>query len=236
MTTATKITIARMALIPFILFFYISGTIIWDSFFIQYGKLIALILFIIAAATDWLDGHVARRYNQTSDLGKILDPIADKMLVYLGFVLIATDFGIVGGLVPVWLMVVAVTAALGRDLIVNALRQSAAEKGKNFAADKTGKFKTVLQFVAISLIMFWAFDYDTSQIFEYGTILQVFEFVSIFTLVAATIISVYSGIEYMINYNNMFERGDKKTWEQKIEEKNNDTKEREDDRRQKEST
>lgn len=227
MTTATKITLSRIVLIPLIIFFYLSGTFIMNSFFIQYGKLIAVLLFIVAAATDWVDGYVARKYNQISDMGKLLDPIADKMLVYTGFILIAVDFAIIHGInsiIPAWFIVVAFVATLGRDLIVNALRMVASEKGVVIAADNVGKLKSVLQFIAISLLMFWSFDYMV-RVFEYGLLLEIFEYLCIFTLSAATIVCIYSGVNYMVQYKHVFadpsaEPKEKKNWEEKINKNN----------------
>ena len=224
MTTATKITLSRFALIPLIIFFYLSGTLVMNAFFIQYGKLIAMILFIIAAATDWVDGYIARKYNQISDMGKLLDPIADKMLVYTGFILVATDAFIIHGLnnlLPVWLIVIAFVATLGRDLIVNALRMVASEKKIVIAADNLGKLKSVLQFAAISLLMFWSFDY-MMRVFEYGLLLEIFEYLCIFVLSAATIVCVYSGVNYMVQYKDVFQTSEKekKSWEEKMEENN----------------
>ena len=228
MTTATKITFARIALIPIILFFYLSGDIIQIPFFYTYGRLIALVLFIIAAATDWLDGWVARKYNQVSDMGKLLDPIADKMLTLLGFVLVVTDYAVVGalGVLPLWLAVIAIFVAIGRDFVVNALRQLGAEKGITIAADMAGKVKSVMQFIAIPLLMFYAHDFvNSNSILHVGIVLELYEYVCIFVLSAATLLSIYSGAHYLVKYRNVFgmekpAAKPKKTWEEQIAEKN----------------
>ena len=242
MTTATKITIARIALLPVILFFYLSGDIfVGEPFFYWNGKLIALVLFIIAAATDWLDGWIARKFNQVSDMGKLLDPIADKMLTLLGFVLVVTDFDIVGQVLPLWLAVLAIFIAIGRDFIVNALRQIAAEKGTTIAADMAGKVKSVMQFIAIPLLMFYAYDAaNSNSVLGFDLLFELYEYTCLFVLSAATLLSVYSGGHYLVKYKNVFSSGKyidkpKKTWEEQIAEKNAEI-EVEQDKTKKETT
>src|SRR5574344_1439894 len=90
MNLPNKITMIRIILIPFMLFFYLAS-FIPDG----WGKIIALVIFIGAASTDMLDGHVARKYNLVSDLGKFLDPIADKLLVTSALLLVVCDGTIV---------------------------------------------------------------------------------------------------------------------------------------------
>jgi len=221
MTTATKITLVRISLLPFIMFFYLSGGIFAEPFFILNGKLIALILFVIAAATDWLDGWVARKFNQISDMGKLLDPIADKMVTTLGFILIATDFDIVGDFLPVWFAVLAVFVAIGRDIIINALRLIAVEKKVTIAADASGKIKSVMQFIAIALFMFYAYDY-VNMVLGSGIVFDIYQYVCMFALALATALSIYSGAHYLIKYKEVFagkqtqDKKPRKTWEEKV--------------------
>lgn len=206
MTTATKITIARIAFLPLILFFYLSASFINEPFFILNGKLIALILFVVAATTDWLDGWVARKFNQISDMGKFLDPIADKMLTTLGFILVATDFDVVGELLPLWFAVLAVFVAVGRDIVINALRLIAVEKGVTIAADKSGKIKSAMQFVAISMLMFYAVDFVNGWL-GLDLVFDIFGYVTLFALSLATVLSVYSGGHYLVKYKDVFGSG-----------------------------
>ncbi len=103
------------------------------------------ILFVIASATDWLDGYLARRNNQITTLGKVLDPIADKILINSVFIIFA-----VLRLVPVWIVILMVV----RDITVNALRIMLANKNVVLAADKWGKIKTVSQILGLLVIFF----------------------------------------------------------------------------------
>jgi CDP-diacylglycerol--glycerol-3-phosphate 3-phosphatidyltransferase len=214
-TTATKITLMRVLILPIIIFFYLTGgeggIIPEATILIRFGKLIALVLFVLAAATDWLDGYVARKYNQVSDMGKMLDPIADKMLTLAGFVLIAVDFDVItdgfrgDGFLPVWFAVIVLFVAFGRDIIINGLRFVAAQKGVDIAADKYGKAKSILQYIALSMFMFYAFDaVNTNPILGMGTFLQIFEFATLFALSLATALSVVSAANYLFRYSDLY--------------------------------
>ena len=152
MNTPNKITLSRLLLIPLIVFFYLAT-------FIPYARLVAAILFVIAALTDFVDGRIARKTNQVTDLGKFFDAIADKVLTMTGFILIIAVpiTGTAPVVWPSWLGVVCVVIMLAREFIISALRQLAASKGKVLAADMSGKIKATLQFVAIVLYMFYAF-------------------------------------------------------------------------------
>ena len=210
----TWITLARLALLPFILFFYVMAVCGEEgSFWIDYGKLVAVILFIIAALTDFLDGYLARKWNQVTNTGKLLDPVADKMLTTLGFILILAD-PIFGGNVnhsngiqagveagQYWIFVIAIFVILGRDIIMNSLRFIAAEQGIAIAADRLGKFKTLCQFFAIVMYMILAWNLTTDYPFMYmGVWLDMFCYVAIGFLAFATLFSVWSCANYIRNY------------------------------------
>lgn len=224
-TTATKITMARILMVPVVIFFYLCGGA-WGifpeaSFLLRYGKLIALLLFVIAAATDWLDGHIARKYNQVSDMGKMLDPIADKILTLAGFVLIILDYDIIkysnfygDGFLPVWFAVLAVFLAFGRDYIINALRFVAIEKGVTIAADRYGKAKSIMQYVAIVLFMVYAFDACQPDSFiGIGTFHDIYKFVALFALMLATVLTVVSACNYLYQHRELYlGKRDKKEW------------------------
>ena len=87
MNIPNKLSMLRIILIPFMLFFYLAD-------FVPYGKIIAIAIFIVAAFTDMLDGHIARKYNLVTNLGKLLDPIADKLLVMSALLLVVVDYTI----------------------------------------------------------------------------------------------------------------------------------------------
>ena len=100
----------------------------------------ALVTFVIAAISDWLDGYLARKLNLVTSLGKLLDPLADKILVAAGFIYLSVQ-----GFCPVWVTCMII----GREFMVTGLRQIAVEQGKVIAADKLGKWKTTFQLVFI---------------------------------------------------------------------------------------
>ena len=103
---------------------------------------LALVLFVAAALTDWLDGHLARRWKIESDFGRLFDPLADKLLVVVTFV------GLLGvGLLPIWF----VSLVVAREFLITGIRLVAGQKGVVLAAEKVGKHKTVTQMVTAIL-------------------------------------------------------------------------------------
>ena len=212
MNTPNKITLSRLLLIPLIVFFYLAT-------FIPYARLVAAILFVIAALTDFVDGHIARKTNQVTDLGKFFDAIADKVLTMTGFILIIAVpiTGAAPVVWPSWLGVVCVVVMLAREFIISALRQLAASKGKVLAADMSGKIKATLQFVSIVLYMFYAFfltdiapNLSTSVV---ETATGIIGLILMIVLALATVLTVYSGVHYLIQ--NRFVFKDEKKSEEK---------------------
>ena len=139
MNLPNRLTLMRIILIPFMMFFYLAN-------FIPYGigKLVALVIFIVAALTDLLDGKIARKRNIVTNFGKFLDPIADKILTSTVLLLIIAD-----GTIPNPWGAIIVTIIIAREFMVSALRQLAASKNKIISADYFGKFKAVLQFFSL---------------------------------------------------------------------------------------
>lgn len=135
------ITSVRIALLPFVYLFYLTN-------FIPYSQYIAIAIFLIAAVTDFLDGKIARKYNLVSNIGKMLDPIADKMLSYTGLFLI-----IVTNIIPLWAAVIIYVINLCRDFAIDCLRMIAATKGSVLAANMFGKIKTTIAFVALPWLL-----------------------------------------------------------------------------------
>ena len=203
MNTPNKITLSRLLLLPIIIFFYIAD-------FIPYGRLVATIVFIIACLTDFLDGYLARKNNQVTDLGKFFDSIADKVLIMTGMILIVS--------VPVqgyttvfcpteWLGVVCIIIMLAREFIISALRQVAASKGIVLAADKGGKIKATVQYVSVTLYM--AFGFVLTDIIPEITesndkALSIVKFILMVILIVATILTIYSGASYLIRNRKVF--------------------------------
>lgn len=133
MTTASKITLARVALIPVFMIVLLLGY-----------NWAALAIFAIASLTDFLDGYIARHYNQVSNFGKFLDPLADKLLV-LAAMLIFVQWG----RMPAW----AVMVVLTREFAVSGLRMVAASGGRVMAAGFSGKVKTFSTMVGLCVMM-----------------------------------------------------------------------------------
>ena len=139
MTTPDWLTLARVAA-TFVLLILLQACAhppvpLWTAW-------LALVLFVAAALTDWLDGHLARRWKIESDFGRLFDPLADKLLVVVTFV------GLLGvGLLPVWF----VSLVVAREFLITGIRLVAGQKGVVLAAEKVGKHKTVTQMVTAIL-------------------------------------------------------------------------------------
>lgn len=170
LTTASKITIVRMILIPVVLvLMYVGfpGHMYW-----------ALAVFIIASCSDFVDGYIARHYNQVTNFGKFLDPLADKLLV-ISVMLVYVDWGYI----PAWVAIIVVA----RELAITSLRLIAVEGGKVIAAAWSGKIKTACTMVVFCLMMLPIPD-----------VLVTIGWV----LVLAT--TVYSGAEYFVKNASVF--------------------------------
>ena len=176
MTTASKITLVRVAMIPaFLVTMYLSkgqaGMWMW----------ISLALFIVASLTDFVDGHIARKYNQVSDFGKFLDPLADKLLV-----ISAMSMYCEWGVFPAWALMIVLT----REFAVTGLRLVAAGKGTVIAAGKSGKIKTASTMVGLCAMMAFPGVEALNWI--------------VMAIIAVT--TVYSGVEYFAkNWNCLWD-------------------------------
>ncbi len=136
MNTANVLTMIRILLVPvFILFFYLN---------IPNNMIYALAVFILASITDWLDGMIARRYEMITDFGRFMDPIADKLLVLAGVVMLMS-FNRIHPVIAIVL--------IGREFIMSGFRLVAATKGVVMGAGILGKIKTITQFVAVSILL-----------------------------------------------------------------------------------
>ena len=169
MTMASKITIARILLIPF---FMAAALLDFPN-----ANAVALGIFILASVTDWLDGYIARKYNQITDFGKFVDPLADKLLVTSALLIFVQ-----WGRLPAWVLMVILT----REFAVSGLRMLAAAKGEVIAAAKSGKLKTVVTIVGICFMLGGAYFLDTRG-------LRIGDKTAGIAILATT---VYSGIEY----------------------------------------
>lgn len=168
MTTASKVTLARVCVIPLFMWAALMGWSIW-----------ALGLFVAASATDWLDGYIARKYNQISDFGKFMDPLADKLLVFSALLLFVQ-----WGRAPAWIVMVL----LAREFAVSGLRMVASSKGHVIAAGVSGKVKTAVTMVGLTLMLTSFYD---AVVFSTVTVDQI-------TIYAILLTTVYSGGEYLL--------------------------------------
>ena len=191
MNLPNKITLTRIFMIPlFIVVFYL------DVFKAEpYQYLIAAIVFVIAASTDALDGHIARSRGLVTNLGKFLDPIADKVLVSTAFILMLTKpFAFIVPPFGEWGWIAAgicVALILARELIVSGFRMIAAGRNLVLAADKLGKFKTVFQDAAIALLLA-----ATPFIGTLGG--RIVIYIGLVCFVACTVLTVWSGVNYIV--------------------------------------
>ncbi len=142
------LTLFRIIAIPLIVVVYFSG--------LKYSNFVCWALFALAGLSDALDGYLARRWNQTSKLGAFLDPVADKLLVVIMLVLVATNTMVKQSMMSEFLFIITVMVIIGREITVSALREWMAELGKraNVAVSSVGKFKTGAQMLAIGCFLF----------------------------------------------------------------------------------
>ena len=180
MNVPNKITLSRILLIP-IFIIILSIPFDWGAWSIGKETLplthfIAALIFIIAAVTDWLDGHYARKYELITNLGKFLDPLADKLLVSSALILL-----IEMGIAPAWVVIII----LARELAVTGLRLVAAGAGIVLAAGNMGKLKTATQMIAITLLLLHNFPFSYLG-FP----------VDLIMLYAALFFTVVSGVDY----------------------------------------
>ncbi|MBG0763041.1 CDP-diacylglycerol--glycerol-3-phosphate 3-phosphatidyltransferase [Acholeplasma laidlawii] len=149
MTTANKLTILRILLIPvMIIVLYIDALVIDTAFLnMTVQQIIFAVLFILASLTDFLDGYIARKYNQITTFGKFLDPIADKVLVFTALLYLMVQMP---DRVAIWGVMVIIV----REFLVTGVRLIAVEHGKVIAASHLGKYKTLTTMLAIIMFLF----------------------------------------------------------------------------------
>ena len=189
MNLPNKISLARICLIPvFVAVFFMS--------FIPFNYAISAIIFVIACCTDFIDGHIARSRGLVTNLGKFLDPIADKVLVSTAMLVLLTmrdtlfsEFGVYSEVVYV-ATVICVCVITAREFIISAFRQIAAVSGIVMAAEKLGKYKTAVQDVAL-FVLFLAVDIP----FAFS---EMVAWLGIALFAVATVLTVWSGVSYVV--------------------------------------
>lgn len=182
MNLPNKITMSRIFLIP-IFIIILSIPIDWGEWSIGTTTLpvthfIGGLIFLIASLTDWLDGYYARKYNLITNMGKFLDPLADKLLVSAAFILLVEL-----DLVAAWIVIVVIS----REFAVTGFRLVAAGEGVVLAASNMGKLKTVSQILAIAFLLLHNFPFSYLGIP-----------IDIITVYIALILTVWSGVDYFM--------------------------------------
>ena len=180
MNLPNKITMSRIFLIPiFMLFMLVDfnfGNVIVLGTTIQTGHLIGGIIFIFASITDWLDGYIARKNNLVTNMGKFLDPLADKLLVSAAFIILVEL-----GTAPSWIIIIIIS----REFAVTGLRLILAGGGEVVAANQLGKIKTVAQILAIISLLLNNIYFESIGV-PFGMIM----------LYIALVFTVWSGADY----------------------------------------
>ncbi|MBP3869112.1 MAG: CDP-diacylglycerol--glycerol-3-phosphate 3-phosphatidyltransferase [Solobacterium sp.] len=174
MTTANKLTIVRIVLVPVFLAVLYAG--------FPNSNYIALAIFIIASLTDFLDGYIARHYNQITNFGKFMDPLADKILV-----MSAMCWFVENGQMPGWVLAIV----LFREFAVSGMRLVAVEQGKVIAAAWSGKVKTFSTMIALCLMF-----------------LPIPSWLNTVCIVVIAATTVYSGVEYFVKNKDVFKNAD----------------------------
>lgn len=182
MNLPNRLTVLRIIMIPVFAVFYFLPAI-------PYNYLIAAVIFAAAAFTDFLDGHIARKYNMVTDLGKFLDPIADKVLVATALIIMLAVPQGGAEILPAY-AAIAVAVILARELIISGFRMVAASKGAVIAADKAGKIKTFVQDVAVCALLVGAQ-------FQAG-LYTALNIIGLVALGAATVLTIVSGTEAIV--------------------------------------
>ncbi|NQU22501.1 MAG: CDP-diacylglycerol--glycerol-3-phosphate 3-phosphatidyltransferase [Candidatus Nealsonbacteria bacterium] len=165
--------------------------------FISFGfYMTSTVLFVIAASTDWLDGHYARKYGQVTTLGRILDPFADKVIICGTFIFLAAEPAMIGAWfgVKAWMVVVIV----GRELLVTALRSFIEQRGSDFSAKMAGKLKMVLQCITAGTALFCLAYTDPGAPTDYSDVPTWSLWLLAGSLWSAVALTVYSGVQYIL--------------------------------------
>ena len=210
MNLPNKLTLIRMILVPvFIVFMALPTEWVWPLY-------VAFGIFVVAAITDRLDGYLARKNNLVTKFGKIMDPLADKLLVSAGFIMLV---GL--GVMPGWIIAIVIV----RDFFVNGLRMFGADKEKDLAAGLSGKIKTIFQMIAIPFgILGVALNSKYcgfGSFIEYSMMMSLFEmFVNIFMTVslgAVLLSTVWSFIDYLLRFKDDLKEDEEQAETEEVE-------------------
>lgn len=197
MNLPNKLTMLRLILIPFFITAFYLG-------FFTGHYIVALGIFAIASITDFFDGYIARKYNMVTDLGKFLDPIADKVLVLSGLIVLLSDpyetnvFNQLGTIGMIY-GGVGVAIIMAREMVVSSLRMMAAKKGIVLAAEMTGKIKTFFTDVTI-IVLLLAGDLLTIA----PSVGMIFDYIGLACFGISVILTIISGCSYLIKNKEVF--------------------------------
>ena len=195
MNLPNKLTLLRIFIVPIIViipfFRVLNETILFtidNSFSITYfslANLLVLIFFIIASVTDYFDGHLARKNNQVTDFGKLMDPLADKILV-VATLIVLLEWGRMYG----W----AIILIVAREFLVTGIRQLGVAKGQVIAASYFGKAKTVTQMITIIYLLVFAPNFNSAT-----------GIIGFVLIILATLLTIASGLDYLIKNRNLIQ-------------------------------
>ena len=174
MNLPNKLTIIRAIAVPFFIVFYLMEMYVP-----------ALVIFVAASITDYFDGKIARAQNLVTNFGKIMDPLADKILVYSALCLFVES-----GIIAAWMMIII----LAREFVIAGMRTVAASEGRVLAAGMSGKIKTALQMVAVCVMLFSLAVPSVPMIMKVGYVI----------FILSLVMTVYSGCEYVIKNKDVF--------------------------------
>ncbi|MCI5501577.1 MAG: CDP-diacylglycerol--glycerol-3-phosphate 3-phosphatidyltransferase [Lachnospiraceae bacterium] len=180
MNLPNKITMFRVFMIPFFVFFMLTD-------YVSYSKYIALVIFIVASLSDTLDGYIARKYNLISNFGKFMDPLADKLLVSSALICFISN---PDSKMPVWGVIVIIS----REFIISGFRLVASDAGVVLAASWWGKIKTIVQML-MSILLIADFG---------GEVMNIIELVFIYAAIALTVISL---VDYLVKNWHVMDDG-----------------------------
>lgn len=224
MNLPNKLTLLRIALVPVMVILFYIGNVVC--------LLASVLVFVVAAITDMLDGHIARKNDIVTDFGKFLDPIADKTLVITAIILLVSS-DIATFISPTWIdlgvvMEISLIIIVAREFAISGLRLLGANNGVVIAADKFGKIKTILQTVAIPVLMlgftFYKAFYNTyillvENYYTYGTSITeaqnsllnflymataICSYAGFALFIISTVICILSGISYLVKNKAVF--------------------------------
>ena len=195
MNLPNKLTLLRILIVPIIViipfFRILNETILFtidNSFsktFFSLANLLVLVFFIIASVTDYFDGHLARKNNQITDFGKLMDPLADKILV-VATLIVLLEWGRMYG----W----AIILIVAREFLVTGIRQLGVAKGQVIAASYFGKAKTVTQMITIIYLLVFAPNFNSAT-----------GIIGFVLIILATLLTIASGLDYLIKNRNLIQ-------------------------------